>query len=601
MIKLPSGMKPVPFDYQEKVLSALFDSLSNNKNPVVDVCVGGGKSFIAAFFAREVVERCSSTRILVLTHVAELVEQDYNAFKQVAPDASSGIYSAGLGRKETDCQVTFASIQSIAKMKALTAIGPQALVIVDECHRVSPDSATQYQDVIATLRSWGEVNVIGMSGTPYRSATGSMLEGENAIFDDIVGGITMQDMLRAGRLKPLVAKQSAHSFNLKNLKKSKGEYTPASQQEEAMGEGKVSSAVSEIVRLGADRKKWMLFCASVDHAEAVGKGLGGLGVSNKVVVGTTTRQERADVVESFRKGEFTALVSVGTMTTGFSVTDVDMLVLLRATTSPGLLVQICGRGMRKHEGLDDCLLLDFGQNILRHGPIDLITGEKGFKGKKKGPGEEDANVGVEILQDPTKVCYAENPKTKMPCMSLVERHLAFCPDCGSEFEEAIKHESESSDLSPLSTKIQSKKDKLRATVEKAEARKRFVWYDVTKVEAELHRKIPGKGETAKPASVRMEYWNGMQCIAKEWLCFDHSGYARQSAEKSWRKLGGKEPQPMSTDEALLRIREIKELKNVVKVQVDHGNDDKAFPRICSYKFGSAPPGGFEINPEEIPF
>ena len=79
------------------------------------------------------------------------------------------------------------------------------------------------------------------------------------------------------------------------------------------------------------------------------------------------------------------MVNCDVLTTGFDAPNTDMIVMLRPTQSPGLYVQMMGRGMRIAEGKKDCLILDFAKNIERHGPINQIAPNQ--KGKRKKTGE----------------------------------------------------------------------------------------------------------------------------------------------------------------------------------------------------------------------
>jgi DNA repair protein RadD len=97
-----------------------------------------------------------------------------------------------------------------------------------------------------------------------------------------------------------------------------------------------------------------------------------MGEGAEEVYGDTNSNNRAGIVESFKNGAFKYLVNCGVFTTGFNVPDVDAIVLLRATMSPGLYVQMVGRGLRRAEGKTDCLILDYGKNIERLGPIDDV-------------------------------------------------------------------------------------------------------------------------------------------------------------------------------------------------------------------------------------
>lgn len=119
-------------DYQQRTLDQLYDWFSKSSgNPCVVLPTGAGKSHVIAALCKDAVQNWPETRILMLTHVKELIEQNAEKMRQHWPGAPMGIYSASLGRKQLDEPITFAGIQSIrTKSKQ---IGHVDLVIIDEC------------------------------------------------------------------------------------------------------------------------------------------------------------------------------------------------------------------------------------------------------------------------------------------------------------------------------------------------------------------------------------------------------------------------------------------------------------------------------------
>ena len=118
------------------------------------------------------------------------------------------------------------------------------------------------------------------------------------------------------------------------------------------------------------------------------------------------------------------LVNVNVLTTGFDAPNVDCVVLLRPTASPGLYYQMVGRGFRLHPDKTDALVLDYGGNILRHGPVDAIA----IKDRAVGNGGEA----------PAKEC----PE----CRSVIHAAYSICPDCDYKFPppENDKHDASAS-------------------------------------------------------------------------------------------------------------------------------------------------------------
>ena len=106
-------------DYQAEAIQAIYAWFERRTdNPLVVMPTGTGKSVVIAGFVKGIMDAWPSQRILVVTHVRELVEQNAKALLRLWPEAPVGVYSAGLRRRDHDRQITFAGIQSIHKHAA---------------------------------------------------------------------------------------------------------------------------------------------------------------------------------------------------------------------------------------------------------------------------------------------------------------------------------------------------------------------------------------------------------------------------------------------------------------------------------------------------
>src|SRR5690606_23327156 len=104
---------PMKFrDYQEYAIASIFRYFEQGGkgNPIVAMPTGTGKSVVIGGFIREVMLRYPGQRIIVLTHVKELIEQNYKKLLALWPTAPAGVYSAGLRRREIGLPITFAGI-----------------------------------------------------------------------------------------------------------------------------------------------------------------------------------------------------------------------------------------------------------------------------------------------------------------------------------------------------------------------------------------------------------------------------------------------------------------------------------------------------------
>jgi DNA repair protein RadD len=156
--------------YQKEAVASTIAYFKRRRDPAVIVLpTGAGKSLVIAELAR-----MARGRVLVLAHVKELVEQ--NHAKYTSYNLEAGIFSASLGKKDFEQKAIFGSVQSVARAPG-DFFSDFSLLVIDECHRVSEEGSTQYQEVITRLRKNNpELCVLGLTATPYRLGLGWIYE-----------------------------------------------------------------------------------------------------------------------------------------------------------------------------------------------------------------------------------------------------------------------------------------------------------------------------------------------------------------------------------------------------------------------------------------
>jgi len=246
--------------------------------------------------------------------------------------------------------------------------------------------------------------------------------------------------------------------------------------------------------------------------------------------------------------------------------------LVRPTMSPGLYYQMVGRGFRLAPGKTDCLVLDFGGNVLRHGPVDAI--------RIKTPGQGDGEA-------PAKECPA--------CNALIHAAYGVCPECGHEFPDPATrtHEARASTEGILSGQTTSEEHRVSETT----------WH--------IHRKR-GDASGGAPPTMRVEYRCGFNTYHREWVCFEHEGYARRKAEQWWRTRS-REAIPESVAEAV-ELAEAGALATTLAITVERKAGEK-YERVMAHRLGDKPPrleseeglpervavGGWDVPDDEVPF
>lgn len=352
--------------YQADSVKAVIHYFRKHSTPAVIVLpTGAGKSLVIAELAR-----LAKGRVLVLAHVKELVEQNHAKYEGYG--LKGAIFSAGLGRKETDQQVVFASVQSV--VRNLDSFKNQfSLLVIDECHRVPDDKNSSYQKVITHLRELNPgIKVLGLTATPYRLGMGWIYQyhtrgqvrtEELRFFRDCIFELPIHYLLDENFLTPArMMDAPVLSYDFSQLKPANtGRYKEA-EMDMVIDKAKRATPqiVEQIIQYARERKGVMIFAATVRHAQEI-HGLLPEG-ETAIVIGDTPTPERDAIIQAFKNREIKYLVNVSVLTTGFDAPHVDLIAILRPTESVSLYQQIVGRGLRLSEGKHECLVLDYAGN-----------------------------------------------------------------------------------------------------------------------------------------------------------------------------------------------------------------------------------------------
>jgi DNA repair protein RadD len=550
--------------YQREAVEAVYRHLrERDDNPCVVIPTAGGKTPILATICRDAVSLWNG-RVLVLAHVKELLEQAVEKLQLAAPELmlNIGIYSAGLGCRDTEHAIIVAGIQSV--YKRAKDLGRFDLVIVDEAHLIPPDGDGTYRSLLTDLKAINPaLRIIGLTATPFRLAAGSICDQEN-ILNTVCFEVGVRELIVQGYLCPLITKAGRQKVDTKKLHTRAGEFV-ASEVEALMDDNDlVLSACREIIQQTQDRHSVLIFASGVKHGEHVRQTMEHLGAGCRTVFGDTLEFERAQTLDDFKAGRLKYLVNVNVLTTGFDAPNIDCVALLRPTLSPGLYYQMVGRGFRLHSSKQNCLVLDFGGNALRHGPVDML--------KIKMPGAGDGEA-------PAKECP--------DCHAVIACGYTACPHCGHVFErKKNEHEREASTAGVIS------------------GQKSDTTYDVMEVLYGVHCKRGAPPDA--PRTMRVDYRLGFNRWQSEWICLEHGGFARQKAENWWVHRSA-EPIPDDVESAVTIAQAGGLLTpRTITIRSIAGEE---FDRIIAYEFPEreneqwrqTPEPEYEPAADEIPF
>ncbi len=442
-------------DYQQQAVDNVVTFFRKKRVPAMVVLpTGAGKSLVIAELAR-----IAKGRVLVLAHVKELVEQNYE--KYISYDLSAGIFSASLGKKDWDQKAIFGSVQSVARAPD-EFFNDFSLLVIDECHRVADEGATQYQEVIKKLLDRNpDLCILGLTATPYRlglgwiyefSQTGEIKTEQPRFFKQCVYELPLSYMIKNKYLTtPVKVDIPVTCYDFSELTEKGRMYTIAEVEEILKSQKRLTPLIiKNIIDITEryDRKGVMIFSASVKHAEEIMSYLPA--EDARLVLGDTEMATRNETIEDFKKRKFKYLVNVSVLTTGFDAPHVDVIAILRPTESNSLYQQIIGRGLRLSDDKKDCYVLDY--TGMGH---DIYTPEISDKRPKKDTVPVLVNCPVcefensfwgyvnpdgEMIEHFGRKCRGatQDPKTLeiIPCGFRFR--LKICHSCGAENDITAK-------------------------------------------------------------------------------------------------------------------------------------------------------------------
>ena len=557
--------------YQKEAVEAVYTALRNtDDNPCVEIPTAGGKSLCIAKIATDAVKVWNG-QVMILAHVRELLEQNADKIARLCPGIPVGIYCAGLGRRDTEHPIIVGGIKSVYDKAEM--FGRRDLLIIDEAHLVPPDGEGMYRTFLEKMKSINPlVRLIGFTATPYRTGNGAICKPEN-LLNRICYRAEIKPLIAQGYLSPITSKAGHSSINLNGLRVRAGEFVEEEVEQAMNGSLAVMSACLDAVKQAEGRKTIIVFCSSVKHAQHVAKKLHELtGDETAVLTGDTPPDERATILRRFRgldlhpdlfgvpEKPIRWLCNVSVCTTGLDIPNIDCVVLLRPTASPGLYVQMAGRALRRspETGKTNAVILDYGGNILRHGPLDMVHVREPGHGPKR-----DAPLAKECPQ----------------CREMVHPAVMRCPKCGYEWPRE-EHSSITEHASRLGI--------LSGDYEDEEVQVRNVTYA-------YHMK-----RDAQPGALptmRVTYSEDLLHQYSEWLCVQHTGFPRTKFCRWWKRRSGSDEAPETVSEAV-RLANEGGLLVPETITIRHIAGER-YPKVVGYHF--PPTSRPDCPDDELPF
>ena len=330
--------------YQNESIELLRNSFRKHKRVILCLPTGAGKTVTFSEMIRLNYEKGKVS--LILTDRIELCTQ---ALKSIAKhEIPAQIIKGGTKRESiyTAAKVFIGMVESINNhLNKGLELNPD-LIIIDEAHK---------GNFTKVIEKFPNAFIIGATATPVGKHIPK-------IYTEIIQNIDIPELIEEGYLSKMKAFQMVDNFNDLEVS-STGEFTEESQYKH-FKKSKVFDGFVEVF----SGKKTLVFCCNIQHSIDVCEAFKERNIRAEVVTSLTPKEERERILKAYSAGYFDVLVNCGILTTGYDEPTIEDIVIVRATTSIALWLQMCGRGSRVIPGKkENFTIYDFGGNHDRHG------------------------------------------------------------------------------------------------------------------------------------------------------------------------------------------------------------------------------------------
>ena len=340
--------------YQSDLLARVSESWNTgNRRVMLQLPTGCGKTICFAHLVQTAI--ANNQTALVLAHREELVKQAVDKITAIT-GIVPGIIKAGY-KPNYDRVIQVASVQSLARR--LNKCLQFDLIVIDKAHHSTADS---YRKI---FNNFPNSQVLGVTATPIR-LDGSGFRG---LFDELVCGIAVKELIEIGSLSPFKYFAPAQSMSLAKVRKRGGDFTQESIEDANPSES-VAADCLKAYRDYLQDKQVVIFAVSVTHSKAIAASFSSLGIPAAHLDGNSDPDTRAQTMTAFRDGSIKVLTNCALFDEGLDILGLDGVILARPTASLGRYLQMVGRALRPSPDKPHALVIDLAGNWARHGLPD---------------------------------------------------------------------------------------------------------------------------------------------------------------------------------------------------------------------------------------
>jgi DNA repair protein RadD len=393
--------------YQTRIVDGVRNAyLQGMRAPLAVAPTGAGKTVIFSYIAQTTAAR--SKRVLILVHRVELLRQTSEKLRDMGVD--HGIINP-LYTPDYRKPVQVASVQTLINRMAL--LQQPDLIVVDEAHHAT---AGTWRKIVSY---YSQARILGVTATPCRADGAGLGAAAGGIFDELVLGPTVAELIAEGFLvKPIIYAPS-QQLDFSDVRMKRGDYDKQEIEARVDKPTITGDVIGHYQRICPGTPA-VAFCISVNHALHVAEEFRKAGYRAYAVDGGMDDDTRKRILGGLGNGSVDVVCSCDLISEGTDIPAIGCAILLRPTKSTGLYIQQVGRALRTLDGKEHAIILDHVGNVITHGmpEEDREWTLDGEKRRKKGKKDEEKSIRVKQCDK----CYAMHA----PAPS--------CPVCGHTYE-----------------------------------------------------------------------------------------------------------------------------------------------------------------------
>lgn len=362
--------------YQHTIKQLIVSNWQLHHSIMVQMPTGTGKTHLLASIIYDyIIEEKQDQQVWIVAHRRELVEQIEETVARYGINPEDGV-------------VRVMSIQWLSRHFDDMKNEQPSLIVIDEAHHALAET---YKG----LWQWyPEAKKLGMTATPCRLNR----KGFTDLFEVLITSDSIADFIRHGWLSPFdyvsIRPDSEDQRLIDGLVKRGADGDFQVREMDAVLNRRPSiERLYESVRQHADEKKGIVYAISIGHARNIAAYYKEHGMNSAAIDSKTPAKVRKRLVEDFRRGDVQVLVNVDVFSEGFDCPDVEFVQLARPTLSLAKYLQQVGRGLRKTDGKESCMIID---NVGLYRLFGLPTADRDwqamFEGRLAGKGHTVTNT-----------------------------------------------------------------------------------------------------------------------------------------------------------------------------------------------------------------